>query len=215
MKIFLSSKSKIIDVDLVQLKKMSVELAKQVRRNDYEPEHILYVERAGLLIGYEVARFFNCSISGIHSKRSGETLKSKVKVILRYLPGFVTHMLRRLELKSNIHEIKKNRNVYCEKNLPPTDKRILIIDDAIDTGYSLVAILEFLEKHGCKKEMVKTGVLTTTGTKQVIRADFSLFDQIICAFPWSYDSGEYTKTQKLYNFIKAEIAKHVPVVIRL
>ncbi len=208
------SKNKVADVDLIQLKMMSVELAKQVQQNGYEPEHILYVERAGLLIGYEMARFFNCSISGIHSKRSGGALKSKVKIILRYLPGFVTHLLRRLELKSNIHEIKKDRNVYCEKDLPPTDKKILIVDDAIDTGYSLVAVLEFLEKHGCRKEMLKTGVLTTTGTKQVIRSDFSLFDQIICAFPWSYDSREYSKTQKLYDFIKAKIARHVPVVVR-
>jgi len=193
------NKKQIIDVDLTLLKKMSCDLAKQVQKSGYAPEHILYVERAGLLVGFEMAAFFQCKISGIHSKRSGGSAKSKLKVILRRLPRFATHFLRQLELGSNIHEIKKERHVSCENAMPPKEKKILIVDDAIDTGHSLISILDYLKQYGYSSKNIKIAVLTTTGAAPALRADFSLLDQVVCAFPWSYDSRQYDETQGVYN----------------
>jgi hypoxanthine phosphoribosyltransferase len=198
------------DIDLKQLKEMSRDLAKTVQQSGYIPEHILYVERAGLLIGFEMAVFFQCGISGIHSKRSGGTVKSKLKNVFRYLPRFVTHFLRRLELRSNIHEVKKERNVYCEYQLPPENKKILIVDDAIDTGHSLVAVEKFLEDRGYSKKQIQIAALTTTGLNAAVKADFCLLDQITCAFPWSSDSRQYEETQGVYSTEKYVI-NHFPL----
>lgn len=189
----------VIDVDLTGLGKMSRDLAKTVQKSGFKPEHILYVERAGLLVGFEMAAFFGCGISGILSRRSGSSAKSKIKLILRLLPRFVTHFLRRLELKSNIHGVKKERRISCENEMPPRGKRILLVDDALDTGHSLVAVLDFLMAHGYRRKDIRVAVLTTTGTTPVLRADFSLLDQVVCAFPWSYDSRQYTETQGVYR----------------
>ena len=199
MGIIFRKRKKVIDVDLKELRKMSRDLAKTVQKSGFEPEHILYVERAGLLVGFEMAAFFQCGISGIVSQRSGSSAKSKFKFILRLLPRFVTHFLRQLELKSNIHGIKKERRISCENEMPPRGKRILLVDDALDTGHSLVAVLDFLKTRGYSRKDIRVAVLTTTGATPALRADFSLLDQIVCAFPWSYDSRQYAETQGVYR----------------
>lgn len=196
------------DVSLAKLRSYSHELALKVKDSGYVPDHVLCVERAGLLVGYEIASFFECSISGIYSSRSGHSLKSKAKIILRYLPRAVTHLLRNIEFKSKVHEVKKDRHVYIESQLPPKGKSILLVDDAIDTGYSLKAVLDFLITKGYCRRDIKTAVLTTTQNNVICKADISLFDQVSFAFPWSYDSKEYDRTWKLYETIKAAMIAH-------
>ena len=193
------------DVSLVKLRSYSRKLALKIKESGYVPTHVLCVERAGLLVGYEVAIFFNCAMSGIYSSRSGHSLKSKAKIILRYLPRSVNHLLRNIEFKSKIHEIKKDRHVYIESQLPPKGKNLLLVDDAIDTGYSLKAVLDFLITKEYRRRDIKIAVLTTTQNNVICKADISLFDQVSFAFPWSYDSKEYDRTWKLYETIKASM----------
>ncbi len=198
---------KVLDVDLALLKKMSIDLSKKIEAKGYIPDHILYVERAGILVGYEMSKYFNRPVSGIISRRSGSSLKSKVKIILRMLPRFVTHFLRKLELKSSIHGINSNRRVVCRKPLPPKYKKILVVDDALDTGLSLEAVLSWLKSHGFASALIKTAVLTTTGEEPHIVADFSLLDKVICAFPWSYDSRQYKETKTRMAAISEQVSE--------
>jgi hypothetical protein len=117
------SKSKqVIDVDLNQLKTMSKALAVRIQQSGYLPDHILYVERAGILTGVELATFFNRPVSGITSRRSGSSVKSRFKLILRLLPRFVTHFLRRLELNSSIHDVQKKEMSHVKALCPQKER---------------------------------------------------------------------------------------------
>lgn len=195
----LFSKKKVMEVDLDVLRSMSLRLARDIERQGFTPGHILYIERAGLLVGFEMAAYFGCGISGIHSKRYGGSAKSLLKPVLKRLPRFLTHLLRKLELKSNIHNVKSERQVYCEQDMPPDDKSILLVDDALDTGHSLVAVIDYLKGRGYNPDNIKTAVLTVTGENQVVRPDFNLLEGVTCAFPWSYDSRQYDETRGVYN----------------
>ena len=88
---------------------------------------------------------------------------------------------------------------------PPQDKNLLIVDDAIDTGYSAEQILSFLLGNGYHKEQIKIAVLTNTNNNSACLADISLFDQVKFAFPWSFDSREYNRAWKLYDEYKSSI----------
>ena len=195
-------KKQIIDVDLELLQRMSRQLANRISETGYHPDHIIYIERAGALPGFEMALFFRCSITGLSAKRSGTSFKSQVKLILRFLPRFVTHFLRRLEIGSSIHDANKTRVISCSVPLPARNKKILLVDDAIDTGHSLDAVLSYLQERGFERKNIKIAVLTTTGADPVVPADFTLLDQVICAFPWSYDSREHKQTLKMIEAIK-------------
>ncbi len=204
----ITNKKQIIDVDLDLLSTMSINLAEKIKQSGFIPNHILYIERAGILTGFEFAQFFNRPVSAIISRRSGTGFKSKIKFILRLLPRFITHFLRRLELKSTVHKVNSKRNVTCKGTLPLKNKTILLVDDALDTGHSMAAVLNWLETRGFARKNIKTAVLTTTGKSPQITADFSLLDQVICAFPWSYDSRSYNKTKNKMATIRKRIAKN-------
>lgn len=187
------------DISLTQIKEYSLHLAHKVSNSGWMPDHILYVERAGLFVGYVISRYFDCSISGIYCGRSGTSLKSKVKIILRLLPRAVTHLLREIEIKSNIHSIKEERKVYIDSMYPPKGKNLLVVDDAIDTGYSIEAVWDHLMQKGYDKDRVKIAVLTTTQPDIKRSADISLYKETVFAFPWSYDSKEYEKAWEKYE----------------
>lgn len=198
--------NKIEDINLSELKKYSIMLARKVHESGYIPEHVLYVERVGLFPGCEVAKYFDCTISGIATNRSGTSVKSQIKIVLRYLPRSVTHFLRNLEIRSNIHGISKERNVCVEDKMPPKGKKLLVVDDALDTGYSLKAVVDFLMTHGYAVDNIRTAVITTTQKNPVWHPDISLFNQVIFAFPWSYDSKEYNECWERYKLLKRKIA---------
>jgi len=200
------NKKKVVDVDLDLLKSMSMDLAEKIEAEGYKPDHILYIERAGILTGYELSKYFDIPASGILSSRNGNSFKSRVKFILRLLPRFMTHLLRRLELSSSIHDVNSNRQEFCSKPLPPKNEKILVVDDALDTGHSIKAVLRWLKTHGYNLSFVKTAVLTTTGNKPHIYADFTLLDDVICAFPWSYDSHQYKETKIRMEAVREQIA---------
>ena len=201
-------KRKIEDVTLVNLKEYSAQLARKIQDSGYLTEHILYVERAGLFVAYEIAKHLKCSsITGIHAKRGGNSLKSKFRIILRWLPKRVTDLMRRIEEKSNIHNVKSERNVYIEGQFPPKRNNILLVDDAVDTGNSLKAVVNFLVSKGYHQDSLHSIVLTTTRKHPEYRADISLFNGISFAFPWSYTSKEYHRSWEFYNKYKSDICK--------
>ncbi|SEH08557.1 Phosphoribosyl transferase domain protein [Candidatus Venteria ishoeyi] len=187
------------DIDLELLKSYSKKLAQNIDNSGFKPDHVLFVERAGLLIGYFVADYFNCPISGISTRRVGSSAKSRMKIVLRYLPRFITHFLRQLELNSSIHKIKNERHIITDYPLPSKELNIILIDDAIDTGYSVKAVVNYLLMKGYMRDKIKVAVITTTTIKPKFKADFSLFKEVICAFPWSYDSRQYKETWLMYE----------------
>lgn len=194
------------DISLSILGGISLDLAKKVERSGYEPEHVLYVERVGLFPAYEIAKYFGCTISGIQSSRSGTSLKSRLKTVLRFLPRGLTHFLRQFELNSNIHAVKTERNVSIEGPFPPRKKALLIVDDAVDTGFSLKAVYDFIMDRGYEASEIRSAVLTTTQKNPAWKPDISLFEQTVLAFPWSYDSREYEACWREYHRLKQGIS---------
>lgn len=196
------------EIDIVNLEKLKVfsnKLAKKVKNSDFNPEHILYIERAGLFIAREIANSLNCNISGIYASRRGSSIKSKINIILRCLPKRITDFLRRIEEQSNLRGAQKERNVYMKGNLPPYDKNILIVDDAIDTGYSILAVIDFLVSRGYQKSKIRAAVITTTRNNPEYHTDFSLFYNTSFAFPWSYTSKEYKLCWEMHKRYKTSL----------
>lgn len=187
---------KVIDVDLKELDQMSLSLGRKIKADGFIPDHILYVERAGLLIGNLLAGYFKADLSDITCQRMGTSAKSGIKEILRGLPRWATHLLRRVELLSSMHKAGPERRVTWNKALDLADKKILVVDDAVDTGYSLRAILQYLLAYGLSRRNIRIAVLTTTGKNPSIRPEYSLHKNTICAFPWSYDAREFYQTRE-------------------
>ncbi|MDE5997455.1 MAG: phosphoribosyltransferase domain-containing protein [Muribaculaceae bacterium] len=121
----------------------------------------------------------------------------KVSYLLKRLPYPILDIMRMVEstlfsLRRKIKAPTSTPSVGMPEGLIITLREkefpnILIIDDAIDSGDTLLAIAETLRKTN-ENTNVRIAVLTETTSHPRIRADYSLYrNKTLIRFPWSND----------------------------
>lgn len=67
--------------------------------------------------------------------------------------------------------------------------RVLVVDDAVDSGSTLLCVLDALRRSLGSDTEVRSAVLTVTRApaQRCITPDFSLFERVLLRFPWSND----------------------------
>lgn len=127
-----------------------------------------------------------------------------VRIILKQLPVKVLDLMRmaesRLLLFRNHHKkecvtpqvaIDLELKVIVAETENP---RILLIDDAIDSGHTLSAVIATL-KNINPSAAIETAVITETTDSPIVRADYSIYcNRTLIRFPWSND---FKNTQKV------------------
>ena len=162
----------------------------------FNPEAIIYIEKAGRLIGCTMANHLNIQLFAVSTTRAGDSMKNKIKLLFNYLPWQVSHLIRKMELASPYHKNFGKREVIINKPLPNIkETRILLVDDAIDSGVSIKSVVKFLNERG--DHNILTAVITTTSSDPIYQADYSHFNKLL-TFPWSIGSKDYNDYQKLY-----------------
>ncbi len=183
-------------ITISQVKKISKEIIESKDVSNFDPQSVVYIESAGRLIGRTISDYANLPLYSIQTVRSGSAIKEKIKIIFNFLPWQISHLLRKIELSTSLHKFSQ-REINVEGKLPEDKKtRILLVDDAIDSGNSMKSVYEFLIKLGY--ENIYTAVITTTSSNPIFKADYSHFNKLL-TFPWSIGSKEYYKYQKLYH----------------
>lgn len=192
-----------ISIYYEELKKQSKQWAKEIIKS-YTPDLIVYVAKAGFPIALEISKEMNVNIIGVETVREkGNKLKDKVAPVVRKMPDFIRNLLIDIELKSGIHSKNSNRSVRLlddvDTGLANKTKKILIIDDSVDTGASIVAVITFL-KNIFREADIKTAALNVWDKSRVrIETDFALYRNIVIKAPMSKDSKEYELFIKEFN----------------
>ena len=120
--------------------------------------------------------------------------------VLKLLPYPLLDAMRIVEaMLLSMGRHAKGRAGHAEAMLPDgliSDLRkkespeILIIDDAIDSGDTLSAIVESLRKTNPDTSII-TAVITETTLHPRVRADYTLYrNRTLIRFPWSNDYKE-------------------------
>lgn len=176
-------------------------LSQKVSKN-YNPDLVIGVLTGGGYVGREMMKSLPPTTVYTETKLQRGSTKAKeashVRVLLKFLPEFLLNMLRVaevefLELKARF--VKPNRYGtlnFAEdivKLLEEKNKKILLVDDCIDTGYTLRCIKEYIDHHYPGNEL-RVAVITTAHRHPVIEADYQLYKRVLIRFPWAYDVKE-------------------------
>lgn len=163
------------------------------------PDLIVVVPRAGDFIWEELKKipvFEGVNVVKIKAQRRLTKHKSKgfIKPVLVKFPRSINNLLRHLE--SIVRELMFYlRGPGVSPLLEYEDgvvdcvvkaKRIVVIDDAIDSGVSIKSILEFLKQKNALAT-IHVAVITTTFEEPLVCADISLYDRQIIRFHWAED----------------------------
>ena len=130
------------------------------------------------------------------SRKSTDVKKKwQLKTILTKLSYTLLDTLRIMEvnlfekLKSSKYDASKEASIHFSdetKNDIMNSSNILLIDDAIDTGSTVLAIKNVL-LHINPKIDVKVAVLTVTHHAPYIKPDYSLYARVLLRCPWAED----------------------------
>lgn len=184
---------KVITVDDKAFGEMCRQLMAEVVASGYEPDIVVAVARAGVFVAkaMNIGDFYTvrCAREGAKAK------KSRLGNVLRYLPAFVNVMLRKVEYRllqwrdksvnyqPRVVEISPQLKTALSKG----GRKVLIVDDAVDSGRSLRSIVDELGKYG-KGNEIRTAVITVTRPETVCDPDYALFrNRTLIRFPWAAD----------------------------
>ena len=191
-----------LELSLKSLHTESVKLAQTIGKS-YRPDLVIYVARGGYLIGQDIANYFGVPSVGIYAQRKGNKLKDSLKDILKCLPRPITKMLREIELNSGVHKAIPERNVFWDGDFRNCKEvtlaqKILIVDDSVDTGYSMKALIPYIKMATQAVEIKIAAINVWSKSQDVIHTDFFNHKDTIIVTPMSNDSKEHDQFLALY-----------------
>ncbi len=183
------------------LEKASRDLWSSVERSGFRPTHVVGIVTGGAVV---VDRMRAALPDGVQTvtvamARPGTDLKrrSASSRLLSRLPYAVTDRLRVMEAaalaRRNRGRVQDNRPALSAEDAAAlgriagaTDARVLVVDDAVDSGRTLAAVAGTLRDR-TDADRVKTAVIVQTQKDVAVQPDYRLYDGVLCRFPWSND----------------------------
>lgn len=192
-----------ISITYEELKNKSSQWANDILKA-YTPDLVIYVAKAGFPIALELSKEMNVKMIGVETVREKvNKLKDLVAPIARKMPNFIRHILITIELKSGVHEKNSKRVVRLidsvSEGLILNTKKILIVDDSVDTGASIVAVVDCLKDIFIGAEIKCAALNAWDKSKAMVETDFALYRNTVIKAPMSKDSKEYELFIKDYN----------------
>lgn len=193
-----------LELSLKSLHTESIQLAKAVSRS-FHPDVVVYVAKGGYLIGRDIAQYFRIPCVGIYAQREGSDAKAKLATLLKRLPRSITKFLRKIELKSGLHKTVKERKVFWDPDddcLAKMKKvhNVLIVDDSVDTGYSMKTLLPYIVKAADSPTDIRVAAINVwSKSEDLVHTDFYNHKDTIIATPMSNDSREHEQFLQIYS----------------
>ena len=161
------------------------------------PSHIVGIARAGVHVAAAMMKAAEPHVVRLEitARRATTGLKERLPIrgFAQRLPISVSDRLRRLENRLITRHLSPERAV----SMPPNDARelvcaadsptILLVDDCVDTGASLLAAFNYLESLAGPQASLTTAALTVSIENPLMRPRWNLYENMQFRGPWSYD----------------------------
>jgi len=188
-----------IELSLENLAKVSREFAEKVAA-DYQPDLVVFIAKGGYIIGRSFSAYFACPLVSVTASRQGGRFKEWLHPLLRLLPEPVKLYLRKREVASTFHQ-RQSERLIVQNFLPErfAAKRILLLDDSVDTGATAQAAWRAMAKlyPSAHVKFAALNVFSKSGA--VFAVDYYLYRDTILKLPGSVDSREYKEFLRLYE----------------
>lgn len=178
------------------------ELMRMVGR-DYLPTLIVGVRSGGLAVAEAMCRAAQSPVPvlPLTCRRPGTSVKSRLPLLrsgLAFLPEAWRNSLRHAE--HNWTAGRRRSAGRAQVNLDeagaigawligaPQKQHVLVVDDAVDSGVTLQAVLRTLCLVCPPQTRFRSAVITVTLEAPVAEPDYALYRGVLCRFPWSFDA---------------------------
>lgn len=178
---------RVVTLDNAALGEVCARLERSVLSSGYRPDAVLSIATGGVKVG----ELMFTSLPHLTTKLQRPSTKAKktfVKNIVKRLPRSVQDAMRVAE--AGLLELSPTRPADpSQVELPSLVdfKKLLIVDDAVDSGATLEAVLSAV-KQAIPEADVRSAAVTVTTRQPLVVPDFSIFNNLtLIRFPWSMD----------------------------
>jgi predicted phosphoribosyltransferase len=128
---------------------------------------VLAVPRGGVPLGYYIAKCYNLPMDLLLTKKIGHPMNNEVAIGAVSLEDYIIdnhHKISNEYIEKEVEKIRSRLKETYKKlmgNRPVIDlkdKVVIIVDDGIATGYTLLAAIRLIKKHNPEKIVVAVPV---------------------------------------------------------
>lgn len=188
----------IAEVALADLPEVGRALSTAVVKAGFRPTNVVSIERGGRLLAEEVAGQLACPVTSVWATRPGGSLKALLARVVQCLPSGGRDRLRRVEQRWFWRGHMAPRQTATRSDPLPPSARVLVVDDACDSGSSVEGVVLLLTSWGVERSSIRVAVVAATTPLARDHVDFWLIDGPV-RFPWSSDSRERGRWLALYH----------------
>ena len=191
-----------IELSSEDVESKTIELYNVILSSNYKFDLVIFVAKGSYTIGKKLSELGNCPLLEIKATRKGNKLKKIISPFLKIIPKKIKMYLRNKEVKSNVHDKNADRNVIYDVDLwskYKNCKNIILVDDSVDTGYSIKSCKNEIEKFFNNSDVKVAAFNFFTKSTKVIKVDYIIFKDTMMNGPWSNDSKYHNAFIKEYN----------------
>ncbi|MFE8072068.1 phosphoribosyltransferase family protein [Marinobacteraceae bacterium S3BR75-40.1] len=169
-------------------------------RSDYGCDLVVSIAQGGVYVSEAMMLPGSITQEYVRCQRPSTFWKGFLQPLIKLIPGRIKDALRKLEAsfrarkhrkrkQDDPHRSEKRQVLYGHSFEEAVRKAstILIVDDAIDTGTTAVAVKRQIHNIN-RMAKIRIAVLTTTMDNPLISPDYVLYEQTLIRFPWSSDA---------------------------
>ncbi|MBN1567877.1 MAG: hypothetical protein JXA73_08510 [Acidobacteria bacterium] len=167
-----------------ELPLIAEQIASRINECGMQVDIVVWIESGGRLLGQMLGDCLGVPVVGVSVSKRKSRYRSALIPIFRWAPRGILSMARWLDVALRT---RKERALYVSGTLPPYAQCILVVDDAVDSGNTLKAVVNWCKGILGDGGLVRSAVITTTSSCPAFSPDISLYNEI-CSFPWSLAS---------------------------
>lgn len=193
----------VISLDNADFDAVCADLMDKVHR-DSTPDLVIGIPTGGAYVAEAMTKAVETDLPVLEltCRRPSSKLKkgSPLKKMLTRLPRPVVDQLRVIEhavltrkpaqppaagYQFLADELEQVAAWLAAAERPPS---LLVVDDAIDSGATLLQVTDALRKMAPHGTTIRSAVVTVTTDRPLIWPDYAMFNRQLCRFPWSLDA---------------------------
>ena len=198
------AKGAIRDVTLADLPALAGALAERIRQEGFAPDLVVFLEEGARVPAVHLARATGWPLLPLRIQRPTVRWKRYARPLLSRFPTAVTNWLRRREASRSFHVRGPRTLAPDTRRVDLAGRRVLIFDDAVDSGSTLLVARDWVLSSGASSADVRTATLTVTTPLGREVVDYALGEGM-CRFPWSSDSPEAEEHAALHAGLAVEL----------
>lgn len=181
----------VLTLNTEDIEKCCEELLSKVENDGFNPDLVLAIRTGGAEVGRIFKNYLPEGCAYLECSTHRQTSKIKKKYLKNILSRLPRPILDRLRIFEASTFKSKSRREIERVELPEgisNYKRILILDDAIDSGATIDAVRKAVSAQA-PHASIKIATVTVTSMVPDMVADYYIYrDGSLIRFPWSMDA---------------------------